>query len=117
MGNLLFLAAALVVIALGILVLAVRAREPRGFDAGIKAHQRHMSALSTETRRDSTGIDRIQPVRRVSPDQENGTGGPEENGAAPGPTGQNGATGTGQQASSDAGGGQARRPGTSGGEG
>jgi hypothetical protein len=114
MGNLLFLGAAIVVIALGILVLAVRAREPKGFDAGIKAHQRHMSALSTETRRDSTGIDRIQPVRRVSPDPENGTGAPQENGADPG---QNGAAGTGPQDSSDAGGGQARRPGTSGGEG
>ena len=116
MGNLLFLAAAIVVIALGILVLAVRAREPKGFDAGIKAHQRHMTALSTETRRDSTGIDRIQPVRRVSPDYENGTGAPQENGADAGPSGQNGSAGT-EQGSSDAGGGQTRRPGTSGGEG
>ena len=67
MRNLLYLLVALGVIALGILVLALRAREPKGFDSGIKAHQRHMDALSTETRRDSTGIDRIQPVRRVDP--------------------------------------------------
>src|SRR5262249_20823391 len=106
MGNLLFLAAAIVVIALGILVLAVRAREPKGFDAGIKAHQRHMTALSTETRRDSTGIDRIQPVRRVSPDYENGTGAPpQEHGADAGPSGQNGSAGT-EHGNSDAGGGQ-----------
>jgi len=113
MGNLLFLAAAIVVIALGILVLAVRAREPKGFDAGIKAHQRHMSALSTETRRDSTGIDRIQPVRRVAPDHDDhGTGtDASRNGAD---ARQNGA---GPQGTSDAGGGQARRPGAPGGEG
>jgi hypothetical protein len=67
MGNLVFLLVALGVIALGTLVLALRAREPKGFDSGIKAHQKHMNALSTETRRDSTGIDRIQPVRRVDP--------------------------------------------------
>jgi hypothetical protein len=67
MGNLVFLLVALGVIALGTLVLALRAREPRGFDSGIRAHQKHMSALSTEMRKDSTGIDRIQPVRRVDP--------------------------------------------------
>ena len=67
MRNLVYLLVALGVIALGTLVLALRAREPRGFDSGIKAHQRHMEALSTETRRDSTGIDRIHPVRRVDP--------------------------------------------------
>jgi hypothetical protein len=67
MGNLVFLLVALGVIALGTLILALRAREPRGFDSGIRAHQRHMNALSTETRRDSTGIDRIQPVRRIDP--------------------------------------------------
>jgi hypothetical protein len=67
MGNLVFLLVALGVIALGTLVLALRAREPRGFDSGIKAHRKHMSALSPEIRRDSTGIDRIQPVRRVDP--------------------------------------------------
>ena len=67
MGNLVFLLVALGVIALGTLVLALRAREPRGFDSGIRAHQKHMSALSTEIRKDSTGIDRIQPVRRVDP--------------------------------------------------
>jgi hypothetical protein len=26
-----------------------------------------MDALSSETRRDSTGVDRIQPVRRIDP--------------------------------------------------
>jgi hypothetical protein len=67
MGNLVFLLVALGVIALGTLILALRAREPRGFDSGIRAHQRHMNALSTETRKDSTGINRIQPVRRVDP--------------------------------------------------
>jgi hypothetical protein len=85
MRNLLYLLAALAVIALGILVLALRAREPKGFDSGIKAHQRHMDALSTETRRDSTGIDRIQPVRRVDPLTEPSP--PDEPGDQPGPTG------------------------------
>ena len=85
MRNLLYLLAALAVIALGILVMALRAREPKGFDSGIKAHQRHMDALSTETRKDSTGIDRIQPVRRVDPL----TGPPPQDDAGdqPGPTG------------------------------
>jgi hypothetical protein len=85
MRNLLYLLAALAVIALGILVLALRAREPKGFDSGIKAHQRHMDALSTETRRDSTGIDRIQPVRRVDP--LTGPRPPDETADPPGPTG------------------------------
>jgi hypothetical protein len=85
MRNLLYLLAALAVIALGILVLALRAREPKGFDSGIKAHRRHMDALSTETRRDSTGIDRIQPVRRVDPLA--GPRPPDEAGDEPGPTG------------------------------
>jgi hypothetical protein len=85
MRNLLYLLAALAVIALGILVLALRAREPKGFDSGIKAHQRHMDALSTETRRDSTGIDRIQPVRRVDP--LTGPRPPDETDDPPGPTG------------------------------
>jgi hypothetical protein len=67
MRNLVYLFVALGVIGLGTLVLALRAREPRGFDSGIKAHQRHMDALSTEARRDTTGIDRIQPMRRVDP--------------------------------------------------
>jgi len=67
MRNLVYLLVALGVIGLGTLVLALRAREPKGFDSGIRAHQRHMDALSTEARRDSTGIDRIQPVRRVDP--------------------------------------------------
>jgi hypothetical protein len=85
MRNLLYLLAALAVIALGILVLALRAREPKGFDSGIKAHRRHMDALSTETRRDSTGIDRIQPVRRVDPLA--GPPPPDETDDQPGPTG------------------------------
>lgn len=67
MRNLVYLLVALGVIGLGTLVLALRAREPKGFDSGIRAHQRHMDALSTEARRDSTGIDRIQPLRRVDP--------------------------------------------------
>ncbi len=67
MRNLIYLLVAVGVILLGILIMALRAREPKGFDSGIKAHQRHMEALSTESRRDSTGIDRIQPVRRVDP--------------------------------------------------
>jgi len=67
MRNLVYLLVAFGVIALGTLVLALRAREPKGFDSGIKAHQRHMDALSTESRKDSTGIDRIQPVRRIDP--------------------------------------------------
>jgi hypothetical protein len=67
MRNLVYLLVALGVIGLGMLVMALRAREPKGFDSGIRAHQRHMDALSTEARRDSTGIDRIQPMRRVDP--------------------------------------------------
>ena len=84
MRNLLYLLAALAVIALGILVLALRAREPKGFDSGIKAHQRHMDALSTESRKDSIGIDRIEPVRRIDPL----TGPPpDDDEAPPGPQG------------------------------
>ena len=48
MRNLVYLLVALAVIGLGTLVLALRAREPKGFDSGIRAHQRHMDALSTE---------------------------------------------------------------------
>ena len=66
MRNLVYLLVALGVIALGTLVLAAGA-QPKGFDSGIKAHQRHMDALSTESRKDSTGIDRIQPARRIDP--------------------------------------------------
>jgi len=67
MRNLVYLLVAFGVIALGTLIMALRAREPKGFDSGIKAHQRHMTALSPEIRKDSTGIDRVQPVRRVDP--------------------------------------------------
>ncbi|HEY8093401.1 MAG TPA: hypothetical protein VID93_06440 [Acidimicrobiales bacterium] len=67
MRNLIYLLVALGVIGLGTLILALRAREPKGFDSGIRAHQRHMEALSTEVRRESTGIDRVQPLRRVDP--------------------------------------------------
>ena len=58
MRNLLYLLAALAVIALGILVLALRAREPKGFDSGIKAHQRHMDAL---VHRNTAGLHRHRP--------------------------------------------------------
>jgi hypothetical protein len=44
-----------------------------------------MDALSTETRRDSTGIDRIQPVRRVDPLA--GPRPPDDAGDQPGSTG------------------------------
>jgi hypothetical protein len=67
MRNLVYLLVALGVIALGTLILALRAREPKGFDSGIKAHQRHMDALSTEARRSSTHGDRIDPVQRIDP--------------------------------------------------
>ena len=67
MRNLVYLLVAFGVIALGTLILALRAREPKGFDSGIKAHRRHMDALSSETRQGSTGVDRIQPVRRIDP--------------------------------------------------
>jgi hypothetical protein len=84
MRNLVYLLVAFGVIALGTLVLALRAREPKGFDSGIKAHRRHMDALSTESRKDSTGIDRIQPVRRIDPL----TGPrPDDDEAPPGPQG------------------------------
>jgi hypothetical protein len=111
MGNLVFLLAALAVIALGTLILALRAREPKGFDSGIKAHQRHMNALSTETRRESTGIDRIQPVRRVDPLTGPAPAKPDR------PADQNGDGEAGPQESEDPGRGSRRRPGASGGEG
>jgi hypothetical protein len=110
MGNLVFLLAALAVIALGTLILALRAREPKGFDSGIKAHQRHMNALSTESRRESTGIDRIQPVRRVDP-----LTGPVPADPATA-EGQNGEGRSSTEETEDPGG-TRRRPGASGGEG
>ncbi len=110
MGNLVFLLAAVAVIALGTLILALRAREPKGFDSGIKAHQRHMNALSMETRRESTGIDRIQPLRRVDPLTGPAPAKPER------PAEQNGDRGAAPQEREDPGRGS-RRPGASGGEG
>ncbi len=48
MSSLVFLAGALLVIGLGTAVLLLRAREPKGFDSGIKGFQREMKALAPE---------------------------------------------------------------------
>ena len=84
MRNLVYLLVALGVIVVGTLVLALRAREPKGFDSGIKAHQRHMDALSTESRRGSTGVGRVEPVHRIDPLTRPPS---QEDDASPGPTG------------------------------
>ncbi len=51
MTSLMFLLGALVLSIVGILVLILRAREPRGFDHGIREFQREMRALAPESRR------------------------------------------------------------------
>jgi hypothetical protein len=48
MSSLVFLAGALLVIGIGTAVLLLRAREPKGFDSGIKGFQREMKALAPE---------------------------------------------------------------------
>lgn len=60
MTSLVFLLGALVLSALGILVLIIRAREPRGLDHGIREFQREMRALAPESRR-WPGVDRSGP--------------------------------------------------------
>ena len=51
MESLLFLFAALVIIALGTAILALRARQPSGLHHTIKTFEREMRALSPEARR------------------------------------------------------------------
>jgi hypothetical protein len=51
MGNAAYLLIAASVIILGICILALRGRAPRGVDSGIRDHQRHMGALSVQARR------------------------------------------------------------------
>jgi hypothetical protein len=51
MGNLMYLVVAAGVILLGVIVVALRNRTPRTIDSGIRAHERHMGALSLEARR------------------------------------------------------------------
>ncbi len=62
MGNLVYLLVAVGVIVLAVVVIALRNRTPRTVDSGIRAHQRHMDALSMETRRALTA--RNQPSGR-----------------------------------------------------
>jgi uncharacterized protein YoxC len=62
MGNLAYLLAAVGVIVFAIGVIALRNRTPRTVDSGIRAHQRHMDALSMEARRALTA--RRQPSAR-----------------------------------------------------
>ncbi len=50
MSNLLFLVAAVVVAALGILVLWARSRAPRSVDSGVDGFARQMDALSPRDR-------------------------------------------------------------------
>ena len=68
MESLLFLVGALALIGLGTTVVVVRAREPKGFDSGIKGFQREMKALAPEARR-VVAVERIPPppgpVRRT----------------------------------------------------
>ena len=66
MDALWFLAGALVVIALGVLVVAVKNRQPRGHDIGIRAHQREMRALSVEARAKVVERSGLQPPPRAS---------------------------------------------------
>ena len=51
MESLLFLLAALVIIAFGTAILALRARQPSGLHHTIKTFEREMRALSPESRR------------------------------------------------------------------
>ena len=66
MDALWFLAGALVVIALGILVVGVKNRQPRGHDIGIRAHKREMQALSVEARAKVVERSGLQPPPRAS---------------------------------------------------
>lgn len=50
MDALWFLAGAGVVIVLGTIIVAIRHRQPKGHDIGIRAHRREMDALSVEAR-------------------------------------------------------------------
>jgi hypothetical protein len=50
------------VILLALVVVALRSRTPRTIDSGIRDHQRHMGALSTEARRALSAT-----KRRVAP--------------------------------------------------
>lgn len=65
MQPLLFLLGALVLVALGTAVIALRHREPRGFDHSVKVFRREMRALSPEPRRDGDhDIEPIDPLTR-----------------------------------------------------
>jgi hypothetical protein len=63
-----YLAPVLAVVVIGFLLLLYRSRTPKGLDSGIRAHRRHMDALSGEARRDTTGTSGLTVVRRVQPD-------------------------------------------------
>jgi hypothetical protein len=60
-----FLAGAVVVIFLGIIVVAIKNRQPRGHDIGIRAHKKEMQALSVEARAKVVERSGLQPPRRT----------------------------------------------------
>jgi len=63
MDALYFLAGAVVVILLGIIVVAIKNRQPRGHDIGIRAHKKEMQALSVEARAKVVERSGLKPPR------------------------------------------------------
>ena len=63
MDSLLFLVGAFAFVVLGTTVIALRHRQPRGFDYSVKEFRREMQALSPDLRR-SEDIEPIDPLTR-----------------------------------------------------
>ncbi len=61
MDSLLFLLGAFALVVLGTSVIALRHRQPRGFDHSVKEFRREMQALSPELRREEE-IEPIDPL-------------------------------------------------------
>jgi len=66
MEALLFLFGAFGFVVLGTTVIAVRHRQPRGFDYSVKEFRREMAALSPVTR-DDDAVDFIDPLTGPEP--------------------------------------------------